>query len=172
LSEETLLESIEELAHDLWSESTAQALAHAYASEYWGRNYLILGVTITTISAAISASIFVSYSSLAFLAGILSLILVITSSMSTFLNPDQKTNAHFKAKNLYEGLADRAAMLYFVDFKLKKINQEQGYETYYQLIKERDRARKVSPRVPMKYMRRACKECLIMEKEGTPLADL
>jgi hypothetical protein len=155
-----------------YDDTAIQALAHSYAAEKWGSRHLILGLTITALSAAISASIFSNDNTLSIAAGIISLILVITSSVATFLNPEQTTNAHFKAKLAYQTIADKAYLLYRVDYGYKDKPISEICEPFSQLIKEKDDVRKISPRIPIKYLRQAHKEWERTVKHDKPTPDI
>lgn len=152
------------LSYDLYYEAKEQALAHTYAADYWGGSHLALGLTITALSAAVSASIFATYEFLTIIGGALSLLLVVISAVSTFLNPDQRTSSHQKSKTIYQGIADRAKALYQVDLQLREQTVEDLCETYEQLMDEMIETRKNSPRVPMRHFKRIEKE-KEMEKE-------
>jgi hypothetical protein len=110
------------------------------------------------LSAAVSASIFATYEFLTIIAGALSLLLVVISAVSTFLNPDQRTTAHQKSKTLYQGIADRAKALYEVDLQLREKSPDELCDEYEQLMNEMIETRKSSPRVPMRHFRRIEKE--------------
>ena len=150
---------IYDLSTDLYIDAKVEALAHTYAADYWGGSHLALGLTITALSAAVSASIFSTYAFLGIIGGGLSLLLVVISAVSTFLNPDQRTTSHQKSKVLYTGIAERAKALYEVDLELREQKPDDLCETYEKLLKEMDETRKNSPRVPMRHFKR-------IEKEG------
>jgi hypothetical protein len=85
----------------------------------------------------------------------------VISAVSTFLNPDQRTNSHRKAKTLYDGIADRAKALYEVDLQLRNKSVEDLCTEYERLLKERDEAGKNSPRLPMRHLNRAIEELTV-----------
>ena len=149
---------VAELSENLFIDSKVNSIAHGHAAEYWGGAYLFLGLTITTLSAIVSASIFSEFAELEIAGAILSLFLVVLSAVSTFLNPDQRTNAHMTAKALYGKIAHGAITLFNVNLTLRKNPVDKLCDTYERLVNEYNEAEKNSPRLPNRHANRAKKD--------------
>lgn len=147
---------------NLQRDARKTAAAHVRAANYWRSSHIALGLVITILSAVVSASIFTEYEYLSIIGAGLSLVLVVFSAVSTFLNPDRRKESHYKAFTLYRGIAARARALDEVDSVIRKKDLEYLCETYEQLLKEMDEARKGSPMVASRYFKRDEDE----EKEG------
>lgn len=156
--ENEIFTQVANMSYGLYKEANLQALAHLYAANYWGGSYLFLGIAITTLSAAVSASIFSESGYFAVVGGFISLLLVIISALSTFLNPDQRTNLHHKAYTHYLGLSGRAKAFYSIDLKLRKKTIEELCLVYQDLAKELEELRNSSPRLPIRHIDRAIKD--------------
>src|SRR5258708_33785580 len=83
-------------------ESTLYSMkGHHVASNGWSRRNLWLGLPVVVISALVGATTFSQYAEtypeLKVLAGFLSLTIAVLSGITTFLNPNEKENAHLNA---------------------------------------------------------------------------
>jgi hypothetical protein len=119
------LENIQSMSINLYEECNKYADAHDRAAELWGNMHLILGTMATVISAVIGAGIFAKSTDLVTAAGILSLILVVLTALSTFLNSEQRSAAHFKAKTDFAVLSHdvKAYVDIYVRVKHEKLDQ-------------------------------------------------
>lgn len=150
-TEEDVTAKIKEMAIKIGNDATVEWIGYGRAAEYWGGSYLYLGLAITVLSAAVSASIFSKSGYFAAAGGFISLVLVVISSVSTFLNPDQRTNRYYKAKARYQGLADRARLFSTVDMELKMESVDELCKKYQELEKEMEKLRTSSPRIARRY---------------------
>ncbi len=85
---------------------------HFIASRCWDNFNVWMGLP-TIILAAVSVAL--AFTSVFLLAGILSTIVVILSSLTTFLNPKEKANDHLLAGNNYDSLLTKARIFWTVD---------------------------------------------------------
>lgn len=151
-------ETLRDLIDELYEDSLIASYGHDYAAEQWNQKYLIFGIVTTSLSAIVSASIFSSYESLALVAGLLSLTLVVFSSIATFLNSEQKANSHTKAKFAYREIGDKARILKKMDLPLARIPSEEICEECNKLVERLNATTKESPRLPAKFWHLGQKE--------------
>jgi hypothetical protein len=101
-------------------ESTLYSMkGHHVASNGWSRRNLWLGLPVVIISALVGATTFSQYAEtypeLKVLAGLLSLTIAVLSGITTFLNPNEKENAHLNAAHGYDKLNNEARLFWSVE---------------------------------------------------------
>lgn len=80
---------------------------HFKAAALWGQFHIALGLPMVVLAAVAGASAFARFDSDNTLTGILSIIVVVLSSISTFLNPNRKASEHLNAGNKYDALLNK-----------------------------------------------------------------
>ena len=158
LEEEKIFENVSSISHKLRKDAHISAVKHGLAAERWGGYHYLLGISATGISAAVGAGIIANNPSLVLVAGVMSLILVIVSAVSTFLNPEEKSSSHYEAGNNFRVLANKAEVLIDIDLVLRQKSCEELAESLKQLTNERDELVKKSPRVPNRFHKLALKD--------------
>jgi hypothetical protein len=153
--ERKVFDTVSEIARNLWRDTTVQAEAHTLAAGSWGGYHFWLGILSTAISAAVGAGIFSESPIYVIAAGILSLILVVISAVSTFLNSEQRSIAHHKAGTSFRVLSNRAQLLVDIDLKLRQKSDEELADQLKELSDERDGLLKSSPRVSNRHHKAA-----------------
>lgn len=83
------------------------AKGHFKAAALWGQFHMAMGLPMVVLAAVAGASAFAKLDQDKNLAGILSLIVVVLSSVSTFLNPNKKASEHLNAGNKYDSLLNK-----------------------------------------------------------------
>jgi hypothetical protein len=78
------------------------AKGHFKAAALWGHFHLAVGLPMVALAAVAGASAFARIDQDKSLAGILSLIVVVLSSITTFLNPNKRASDHLNAANKYD----------------------------------------------------------------------
>jgi hypothetical protein len=101
-------------------ESTLYSMkGHHVASNGWSRRNLMLGLPVVVISALVGAATFSQYAetypALRTIAGLMSLAVAILSGITTFLNPNDRENAHLNAAHGYDKLNNDARLFWSVD---------------------------------------------------------
>ena len=101
-------------------ESTLYSMkGHHVASNGWSRRNLLLGLPVVIISALVGATTFSQYAEtypeLKALAGFLSLTIAVLSGITTFLNPNEKENAHLNAAHGYDKLNNEVRLFWSVE---------------------------------------------------------
>jgi len=87
--------------------------AHFAASHRWGLCHLIVGVIVSVLSAVAAAFTFSSMWPEA--VGTLALIVTILSTVSTFLNPNDRAAKHLASGNGYDSVSNRARIFGTID---------------------------------------------------------
>ncbi|HWA24345.1 MAG TPA: SLATT domain-containing protein [Lacunisphaera sp.] len=83
------------------------AKGHFRAATLWGQFHITIGLPMVVLAAVAGASAFAKLDQDKSLAGILSIVVVVLSSVSTFLNPNKKSTDHLNAANKYDNLLNR-----------------------------------------------------------------
>ena len=80
---------------------------HFKAAELWGMFHVALGLPTVVVAAVAGAAAFARYDGDGQVAGYLSIIVVVLSSIATFLNPNKKSSEHLHAGNKYDALLNK-----------------------------------------------------------------
>lgn len=101
-------------------ESTLYSMkGHHCAASGWSNRHLWLGLPVVVISALVGAATFSQYAETYPLvkttAGLLSLAVAILSGISTFLNPNDRENAHLSAAHGFDKLNNDSRLFWSVD---------------------------------------------------------
>lgn len=109
------LEEIIKEAKRLFENCLYSSKSHFVAADYWSSFHLWIGVP-TVILAGISGTLaFAEFQYHNVLAGILAMIVVVLTSITTFLNPKEKAIAHLTAGNNYDSLLTRLRVFWSID---------------------------------------------------------
>ena len=81
--------------------------AHFNAAELWGLAHLGLGLLIVTLATIASAKAFSNIDTDGTIAGVLSIIVAVLTSVVTFLNPNKRAADHMSAGNKYDALLNK-----------------------------------------------------------------
>lgn len=92
---------------------------HHVAANGWSNRHLWLGMPTVIISALVGAATFSQYAkdypALGVIAGLLSIIVTVLSGITTFLNPNEKENAHLNAAHGFDKINNDARLFWSVD---------------------------------------------------------
>ncbi len=88
---------------------------HFEAARFWGNFHLWLGIPVVIMSTIAGASFLTKFDYGTVIAGVLSLCVAIISAVMTFLNPNEKVNAHHNAGNAYDALMNETRIFWAVD---------------------------------------------------------
>ena len=80
---------------------------HFKAASMWGQFHIVLGLPMVVLAAVAGASAFAQYDTEKNLAGVLSIVVVVLSSISTFLNPNKRAAEHLNYANKYDALLNK-----------------------------------------------------------------
>lgn len=88
---------------------------HYAAASRWARFHMIIGLAMAIISAIAGAAAFKSWDPTGVLAGICSFVVVVLSSLITFLNPNDRATAHRDAGHSYDALMNKVRIFYTIE---------------------------------------------------------
>ena len=92
----------------LYYASLRFSLAHQKTAEKWTNVAVFLGMSITTLSAFVGASLVAESPTLSTLAGIIALVVSVASAVNTYLKPSELKVNHETAHKSYLALANDA----------------------------------------------------------------
>lgn len=86
--------------------------SHFVEARFWRNSHLWIGIP-TVILAGIAGTL--AFSDVKLLSGILSMVVVVLTSITTFLNPKEQANAHLTAGNNYDSLMTKLRTFWSID---------------------------------------------------------
>lgn len=117
---------------------------HFSAAGFWTDFSLWIGIP-TTIMAVVAGIL--SFSKYNFDAGILSIIVAIFTSLTTFLNPKERANSHFVAGNNYDSLLTKSRIFWTIECK-RENSLEILESKLNDLSGQRERLNRDCPQIP------------------------
>jgi hypothetical protein len=101
-------------------ESTLHSFkGHHCAASGWQSRHLVLGIPMVILSTVVGAAAFSKYSTeypwVGVVGGILSITVAVLSAITTFLNPNEKENAHFSAAHGYDKLNNDSRIFWSIE---------------------------------------------------------
>jgi hypothetical protein len=93
------------------------AKGHFEAAQFWANFHLWIGIPAVVLAGIAGATAFAKFDQNNIIAGILSLIVVVLTSISTFLNPKDRSNSYLSAGNNYDSLLTKARTFWTIDCK-------------------------------------------------------
>jgi hypothetical protein len=117
---------------------------HFVAARLWKGFHLWLGIP-TTMMAALAGVL--SFSTYNIGSGILSIIVAILTSLSTFLNPKERANSHFIAGNNHDSLLGRVRMFRTIDCR-REDSEEILTSRLKELSEQREHLNRDCPQIP------------------------
>lgn len=86
--------------------------SHFVEARFWQNSHLWIGVP-TVVLAGIAGTL--AFSNVKFISGIVSIVVVVLTSITTFLNPKDQANAHLNAGNNYDSLMTKLRTFWSID---------------------------------------------------------
>jgi hypothetical protein len=80
---------------------------HFKSAELWGWSHMALGLPTVVLAAVVGAAAFARLDEDGQVAGYLSIVVVVLTSIATFLNPNKKASEHLHAGNKYDALLNK-----------------------------------------------------------------
>ena len=137
-------EAIIEEAKHIEENCQYSAKGHFVASQFWNNFSLWIGIP-TVILAAVTGVL--AFASVILLVGILSAVVVVLSSVTTFLNPKERANAHLLAGNNYDSLLTKARIFWTIDCKTE-ISEQILTNKLKDIVDQRDKLNRECPQIP------------------------
>jgi len=91
------------------------AKGHFEAAQFWANFHLWIGIPAVVLAGIAGAAAFAKFDQNNIIAGILSLIVVVLTSIATFLNPKDRSGSHLSAGNNYDSLLTRVRIFWTID---------------------------------------------------------
>jgi hypothetical protein len=152
------IKTVAKLSRECYEDANIRSIAHMHRADFWESIYLIFGLLITGTSAVVGVSIFSESGNYAYLGGYISVFLVVASALSTFLNPNNRTNLHHRKCVSYRRLAARAEELVLIDLAGKEEAFDKLFNSAKALRKGIHKIDAKSPRLSNKQIIRATEE--------------
>jgi len=99
-------------AQRLYENCLYTSKSHYIEARFWQNLHLWIGVP-TLLMAGIAGTL--AFADVRVLAGILSMVIVALTSLTTFLNPKDQANSHRNAGSNYDALMTKARMFWLID---------------------------------------------------------
>jgi len=123
------------------------AKGHFVAAQFWTNFHLWIGIPTVILAAITGITAFAKFDENNILAGILSIIVVVLTAVTTFLNPKEKANNYLVSGNNYDSLLTKTRIFWTID--CREENSEQVLtQKLKDLSEQRDKLNRESPQVP------------------------
>lgn len=148
-----LKDEIKNEAGRIEEDAIHSAKGHFNAAAGWKRVHYWIGIPATIFAAIAGASALSQFSYHAAIAGTLSIIVAALSAISTFINPNQKSEMHHSAGTSFNSVKNRARIFHKIE--LQQLDEKSATQELNKLSAERDELNKKSPQIPNKAFRKA-----------------
>jgi len=128
-------------------DSLYSAKGHFVAANFWTNFHLWIGAPTAILATIAGASALSQFGNQNIIAGILAIIVAVLTAVITFLNPNEKANAHLNSGNKYSSLRNKARVFYEIDFYTVKSDEELS-KYLKELVKQRDELNQDSSQIP------------------------
>jgi len=123
------------------------AKGHFVAAHFWDNFHLWLGVPTVVLAAVAGTAAFAKFDQNNIIAGALSIVVVVLTAVTTFLNPKERAHTHLTFGNNYDSLLTRARIFWTIE--CRRENSEDALSAKLNtLSEERDRLNRESHQVP------------------------
>lgn len=120
---------------------------HFTVAQFWSNFHLWLGIPTVILASIAGASALSQFSNSIVIAGVISIVVVVLSTTTTFLNPRERANTHLSAGNNYDSLLSKARVFWTIDC-WQNDTAEILTQKLKSLSEERDRLNRECPQVP------------------------
>lgn len=128
-------------------DSLYSAKAHFIVANFWTNIHLLIGVPTAILAAIAGVSALSQFDGSNIIAGILSIMVVASTGVATFLNPNEKANSHLNAGNSYNSLRNKARIFQEIDSYVEKPDKELIMQLK-ELTIRRDEFNQIFPQIP------------------------
>ncbi len=139
--------------------------SHFVEARFWQNLHLWIGVP-TVILAGVAGTL--AFAEVKLLAGIVSMVIVVLTSITTFLNPKEQANSHLTAANNYDSLMTKLRIFWSIDCWSEE-SDDVLTERLRVYSEERDKLNRECPQ-PFKWSYRSAKKS-IQEGESEYFVD-
>ncbi|MEW6715188.1 MAG: SLATT domain-containing protein [Nitrospirota bacterium] len=127
--------------------SLYSAKGHFVAAHFWDNFHLWIGIPTVVLAAVAGTAAFAKIDQNNFIAGALSIVVVVLTAVATFLNPKERSHTHLTSGNNYDSLLTRARMFWTIECRRENLEDALSAKLN-SLSDERDRLNRESPQVP------------------------
>ena len=120
---------------------------HFACAQFWSNFHLWLGIPTVILASIAGAFALSQFSSSIVIAGVISIVVVVLSATTTFLNPRERANTHLSSGNNYDSLLSKARIFWTIDC-WQNDTDEILTQKLKSLSEERDRLNRECPQVP------------------------
>jgi len=140
-------EEIVKEAKRIEENSLYTAKGHFVAAHFWDKFHLCVGIPTVVLAAVAVTAAFAKFDQNNILAGALSIVVVVLTAVTTFLNPKERAHTHLTVGNNYDSLLTRSRIFWTIE--CRRENSEDVLSAKLNtLSEERDRLNRESPQVP------------------------
>lgn len=108
-------EEIIKEAKRLYENCLYSSKSHFVVAGFWGDFHLWIGIPTVILAGTSGTLAFAEFQYHSTIAGILSIIVVVLTSVATFLNPKERASTHLSAGNNYDSLLTRLRIFWSID---------------------------------------------------------
>jgi len=123
------------------------AKGHFVAAQFWTNFHLWIGIPTVILAAITGITAFAKFDENNILAGILSIIVVVLTAVTTFLNPKEKANNYLISGNNYDSLLTKTRIFWTIDCR-EEHSEQVLTQKLKDLSEQRDKLNRESPQVP------------------------
>lgn len=140
-------EAVVKEAKRIEESSLYTAKGHFVAAQFWTNFHLWVGIPTAILAAIAGASALAQFDNHNIVAGILSIVVVALTALTTFLNPNEKASVHLNSGNNYDALQSKVRIFWTID--CWEENSEQVLTNKLKdLSEQRDKLNRGCPQVP------------------------
>lgn len=136
-------ENLNKEAKRIEEDSIYSSKGHYEAARRWRHIYLWLGIPTAVIAGISGVS---AFEECTFIAGVSAIVAAALAAVSTFLNPSEKSQAHYTAGFKFTSLKNKSRI--FCEIELLDKDNNNKKEQLLKLSSERDSINEVSPQIP------------------------
>jgi hypothetical protein len=152
----SLEDSLNREARRVEEDTLYSAKGHFEAARIWSSLHLWLGIPISVLAAVAGASALSQFDNHNTVAGVLAILVSVLAAVNTFLNPNERANAHLNAGNRFNSLRNRARIFCEID-SLSQMEEKELVQHLKELSSERDELNQGSPQISRSAFKRARK---------------
>lgn len=120
---------------------------HFIMADFWSAFHLILGIPVVVLSAVAGLSIFSQFDNSKIISGLITIIVTGLSSLMTFLNTSEKSNAHLNCGHSYEALNTKVRNFRTINCLIEKSEEILSEKIKY-YSEQKDKLNNTSPQPP------------------------
>ena len=120
---------------------------HFAVARFWSNFHLWLGIPTVVLASIAGAFAFSQFNRSIVITGVISIVVVVLSATTTFLNPRERASTHLSAGNNYDSLLSKTRIFWTIDC-WQNYTDEILTHKLNSLSEERDRSNRECPQVP------------------------